>query len=224
MKQFVVLLLVSSVSAFRPPTGSVPWHKEISSSTWVKPDWDVDYFVPNFGVDDDIKSTQSHTAVAEDKLKHVMHASFKKPKEHPKDYFVPNFGVDHDIALSIKHTDEAENSLGHVMQASFKKPKGHDMDYFVPNFGVDGEIKDAQNNLASSEDKLKTKFTASFKKPKGPPQDYFVPDFGLDQDVKDTQANVAQQEKLHGAWTPAQDENGSWEVPAAADNASYSYN
>lgn len=42
---------------FRPLDGTVPWHKEVSQATWVKPDWDVGYFIPNFGVDSDVVDT-----------------------------------------------------------------------------------------------------------------------------------------------------------------------
>ena len=139
MKVAVVALL-STASAFRPPNGSVPWHKEVKSSSWTTPDWEVNYFVPDFGVDEDIKATQNNAKKAEKSLNHTMHASFKKPKEDPKDYFVPNFGVDGDISDSLANTEAAENSLGHVMQASFKKPKAPPLNYFVPNFGVDGDI------------------------------------------------------------------------------------
>ena len=64
------LLLLSSASAikFRPPAGSNPWHKDVSEGTWFKPDWDINYFVPDFGVDPEIIATQEHTKLAEAKL------------------------------------------------------------------------------------------------------------------------------------------------------------
>ena len=47
------ILILGSVEcvkiSYRPPEGTVPWHKKISSSTWEDPDWKIDYFVPNFG-------------------------------------------------------------------------------------------------------------------------------------------------------------------------------
>ena len=39
---------------YRPVPGSAPWYKEASWSTWERPDWDVNYFVPNFGQDNTI--------------------------------------------------------------------------------------------------------------------------------------------------------------------------
>ena len=128
---------------YRPPQGSNPWHKEVKSNTWVAPDWDVNYFVPNFGVDNDVANTQQHLAATEKKLDHKLFAIFKKSDPHPVDYFVPNFGADENVRLTQSNIEEAEQELGHHFQANFKKggpppPK----DYFVPNFGVDHDIKD----------------------------------------------------------------------------------
>jgi len=33
----------------RPYPGTAPWYKTAKQSTWEKPDWNVNYFVPNFG-------------------------------------------------------------------------------------------------------------------------------------------------------------------------------
>jgi len=45
---------------------------------------------------------------------------------------------------------------------------------------------------------------------------YKVPDLGMDKDIVDTQKHIADQEKVHGAWNPVQDENGVWQVPKAS--------
>ena len=58
---------------FRPYDGTAPWYKMASHATWVDPDWDVGYVVPNFGVDQDIIATQAHIAKAEDKLNHKLY-------------------------------------------------------------------------------------------------------------------------------------------------------
>jgi len=55
----------------------------------------MDYFVPNFGVDHDVKETQKHASAAESKLGHTW--SGAASPDHPKDYFVPHFGDDTDI-------------------------------------------------------------------------------------------------------------------------------
>ena len=56
----------------------------------------MNYFVPNFGQDSDIKETLKSLKVSEKENKHKLKASFKKAWE-PSSYPVPNFGVDHDI-------------------------------------------------------------------------------------------------------------------------------
>ena len=67
-----------------------------------KPAYDgmnIDYFVPDFGVDQDIKNARSAIAQTEKKLKKKFTANFKADKgvENPRDYFVPDFGRDFDI-------------------------------------------------------------------------------------------------------------------------------
>jgi hypothetical protein len=85
---------------YRPLPGTAPWYKEATKSTWEKPDWKVDYFVPNFGQDTTIKESIQNMEAAEEKLNHKMKATFNPPKGHPVDYFVPNFGPDHDVKLT----------------------------------------------------------------------------------------------------------------------------
>jgi hypothetical protein len=50
-------LKADSNGKFRPYPGTVPWHEEVKEATWVKPDWDVNYFIPNFGTDAEIMDT-----------------------------------------------------------------------------------------------------------------------------------------------------------------------
>lgn len=210
---------------YRPYEGTAPWHKEVKDNTWHTPDWNVNYFVPNFGVDKDVLNTQKHLSDSEEKIGHKLFATFKKTEDHPKDYFVPNFGPDeNDVKLTQSNIAEAESELGHKFQADFKKPgPPPPKDYFVPNFGVDQDIKDNHKNLADAEKALNHKFQQNFVKPKDHPKNYFVPDFGLDEDIVGTQASIAQQESIHGPWVPKQDENGVWIVPQAAKGDSYSY-
>jgi len=85
---------------YRPLPGTAPWDKEVPANSWQTPTWDVNYFVPNFGLDHTIKASLKNTKDAEEKLKHVMAASFDTPKGHPKDYYVPNFGKDIDIKVA----------------------------------------------------------------------------------------------------------------------------
>ena len=60
-------------ASFRPYDGTAPWYKMASHASWVKPDWDVGYTVPNFGVDTDVIATQNHIAKAEEKLNHKLY-------------------------------------------------------------------------------------------------------------------------------------------------------
>jgi len=83
---------------YRPYEGTNPWHKGPKFPEFVDPtDHPVNYGVPNFGEDSDIKSSFKNTADAEETLKHTMHASFDAPAAPPRDYFVPHFGEDDDI-------------------------------------------------------------------------------------------------------------------------------
>ena len=89
----------------RPPEGSVPWHNStVSEPSWTKPDWDVDYFVPDFGPDQDVIDAKKSIKSAEKKFKKTFRASFDEKDtkasyyaENPRDYFVPDFGADEDV-------------------------------------------------------------------------------------------------------------------------------
>lgn len=120
---------------YRPIPGTGPWHKLASHSTWEKPDWPVNYFVPNFGQDSDVNTTQAHLEAAETSVGTKMKASFKQPKGHPTDYFVPNFGQDENIKQSLANTAQSETDLAHKWVPNLEKPKETPKDYFVPNFG-----------------------------------------------------------------------------------------
>jgi len=117
----------------------------------------VDYFVPNFGQDENVKLSLANIKQSEDDLKHKWQFVPKKdrPAPHPVDYFVPNFGQDKDVKDSLAHTSQSETNLNHKWNPVPKKdqPKGHPVDYYVPNFGVDHDIKVAQANIAVQEKK-----------------------------------------------------------------------
>jgi hypothetical protein len=170
--------------------GRTPWYKTSPKAASI--DFPHDYKVPDFGVDSDIKATQTHTAAAEQRLKHVMKASFKKPAPPPQDYFVPNFGEDSDVKSTKKNIADAESRLGHTMQASFAQPAGPPRDYFVPDFGADHDIKETQKHALAAEKRLG--HTWQGKKADDPPRDYFVPNFGEDSEIKSTQKNIADAE------------------------------
>ena len=117
----------------------------------------VDYFVPNFGQDENVKLSLANIKQSENDLKHKWQFVPKKDRAapHPVDYFVPNFGQDKDVKDSLAHTSQSETNLKHKWNPVPKKdqPKGHPVDYYVPNFGVDHDIKVAQANIAVQEKK-----------------------------------------------------------------------
>ena len=88
---------------YRPLAGTAPWHKDAEANSWVKPTWDVDYFVPNFGVDPEVSNIAASIAETEK----LMGKTFDLPSEESQKpayktgYTVPNFGTDHDI-LNVK--------------------------------------------------------------------------------------------------------------------------
>ena len=114
MKSIAITLFVAASSAisFRPPPGSNPWHKDAKDYEVNKPEFEMDYFVPNFGPDPDIQTTQSNMKAAEEKLKKNWKVE-KLPEEPPKDYFVPNLGPDQEIKDIQQSIQDAEKALGH---------------------------------------------------------------------------------------------------------------
>ena len=81
-----------------------------------KSDHDIDYFVPNFGQDEDVKATLKFAQEAETDLDHQWIIPEGKPKPGPpKDYFVPNFGIDHEIKANNEDLAVAEAQLKHKL-------------------------------------------------------------------------------------------------------------
>ena len=113
-----VALLISSTSAvtltssYRPPDGTVPWHKEAEKPDQERDGYPRNYFVPNFGEDRDITDTKVHTKMAEESLNHTLEASFDPPKTFKKNYFVPQFGMDKEIVDSLRHMHQQEEKHG----------------------------------------------------------------------------------------------------------------
>jgi hypothetical protein len=67
----------------------------------------MDYFVPNFGQDTDIKDSLSNEKVSSIQVGHTW-VWKKAPDGPPRDYFVPNFGKDHDVIDAAKSIANAE--------------------------------------------------------------------------------------------------------------------
>lgn len=178
--------------------------------------------MPNFGVDQDIVTTQNNIAAEEKRQKHSWtpqrdeNGVWLVPEPNANNWATQKSLVQTEADVEIE-SDPVCSSAG-CNYASEKGKTTHPMNYFVPNFGADRDINHSFNSLEWAEKKLGHKWNIDWKavKAKGPPQDYFVPNFGVDEDIKMTQANVAEQEKVIGhQWNPVQDENGVWLVPEA---------
>ena len=79
-----------------------------------KPDFPINYPVPNFGVDQDIIDASSSLQNTEKRMNKKLHASFdmKKSPVNPRGYKVPDFGVDRDIIWTKNSLKQAEKSTG----------------------------------------------------------------------------------------------------------------
>ena len=160
---------------------------------------DKDYFVPNFGVDQDIIWTQNN-------LKNAQKArAAKKPAAKPKAAKKSLAQKESIPACNSadfpKCVKEAETAADQKLQKDMDK---HDKDYFVPNFGVDHDIITTQNNYRKAGGKLAQLYkqsipacnSADFPKCRKEAEtaadqklqadmdkhdkDYFVPNFGVD--------------------------------------------
>lgn len=74
----------------------------------------MNYSVPNFGLDHDVKSTFGSISQAENSLnkKWVPQLKANLPKPHPTNYPVANFGMDHDIKTSLSNLNNAQKKYG----------------------------------------------------------------------------------------------------------------
>jgi len=71
----------------------------------------MDYFVPDFGKDQDMISVEK-AAVAAEKVRGKKWDLIEKPDLPPRNYFVPDFGVDEDIKNVESSIKSEEKRLG----------------------------------------------------------------------------------------------------------------
>ena len=189
----------------------------------------MNYKVPNLGVDQDIKDTQSHTAAAEKRLKHKW-----TPKQDKNGvWLVPNAKNNNNWTfISFKDSQgllQLEAESDPICSSSgCPKNKLHagptwPMDYPVPNFGADQDVLNVNDSLAASEKIHEKKWNWEDTKKKTPEDPVQYPHDPLDEDVVTTLGHAGQQEAIHGEWVPKKDENGNWILPTPIDNASYNY-
>jgi len=162
----------------------------------------MNYFVPNFGVDHEIKASQVHEGAAEASLSHDW---VLKKDENDKWILPPKSVEFHLLQTGATEDVEREPLLGWA-----PKPKkgGHPVDYPVANFGVDHEIASTQASIASTEVKMSHNWTPTLKKdlPKPHPVNYAVANFGKDHDIKTSLKNLKVAEKKYGTWDLPKDE------------------
>ena len=114
-------------------------------------DYDVDYFVPDFGMAHEMRYTQDSIKQAEQQFGHEIKADWKDTAApgNPRDYFVPHFGVDEDIKNTKSDIELAESQIGHKMVADFSLKDGVPRNYPVADFGVDQDIATSLQNSAT---------------------------------------------------------------------------
>ena len=71
----------------------------------------MDYFVPNFGLDNDVVDTKQSASEAEISRNHKWIPA--EPAKIKRNYFVPDFGMDENIATSKTNEVAAEEAVGH---------------------------------------------------------------------------------------------------------------
>lgn len=158
----------------------------------------MDYFVPNFGKDHQIKQTHESLDWAENSLRHRW--VYVKPdpkKDPPKDYFVPNFGVDEDVAWTQKNIADASKNLGH----EWKPVQDENGVWLVPSAADNASYTYkslVQLDAQVESDPICSSAGCGYASEKGPaghPVDYFVPNFGKDKGVKETWSSLDWAEK-----------------------------
>jgi len=139
--------------------------------------YDIDYPVPNLGVDRDIEGAHEDLAVAEKIVGHHLvmgtkesQAQWKNPAKKTMYDYAPKLDKDmRNTAGSIEQIEDRENhkfepwnfvqtesdpvcsSAGCDQYKHKKKARGYDIDYPVPNLGVDRDIEGAHEDLAVAE-------------------------------------------------------------------------
>ena len=113
----IIALLFSGVSAvqikYRPPNGTVPWTGVATRPTWDTPDYPVNYYIPNFGVDHSILASMNSLRIAEKEEKKELKAKFVQ--ESSPDMRIPDLGKDEDVKNSLASIDETQKETGHSL-------------------------------------------------------------------------------------------------------------
>jgi hypothetical protein len=181
---------------YRPPAGTAPWHEEKREWRWHKPDYPIDYKVPNFGIDHDIAVSQQNLEVAEKTLKQKFnpkknkdgHYELPNANPHTTTTYNPNARSQLESSNEYVQTETSSdpicNSAGCTQYLHPKpKPLGYPVDYPVPNFGRDPEILTTFNSLIVAEGIRKHKLQVDGKKPKPEEPVLYNDNMDLDEDI-----------------------------------------
>jgi len=126
-----------------------------------------DYYVPNFGQDQEVKDNLENLRTAENTMGNwPLHLGKKKSSSPPP---VPNFGRDDDMNDSLADLAKAEHENGADMRTP-KWDRGA-VDFLQTNADIHREPLLSWNPKA---------LKGSYDK------NYYVPNFGQDQDMKDS--------------------------------------
>ena len=131
-----------------------------------KAPYPVDYSVPNFGQDWDVKST---LAIGKDAASDygVNWSTFAqgKPGDPPaRDYFVPNFGVDNEIADSKASLSATEGLLNHKFKIpKNEKPTGAGVPPVAKDVKLDADVITTLNNEKAASQSLGQKWVVQWE-------------------------------------------------------------
>jgi len=184
------------------------------------PGYDMDYPVPDLGVDRDIQANHEDLAVAEGMLKHKLimgtdesKEKWKNPAKKTEYDYSPK--LDRDMRDAATNLDLVEGKLGHKYEPwnfvqtevesdpicssagcnQYKHPKkdpGYDMDYPVPNLGIDRDIQDHNENLPIAEKIVGHHWNFVLEKPPLNPAKKTLYDYSpkLEKDMTDAATNL----------------------------------
>lgn len=122
------------------------------------------YFVPNFGVDSDVRATQASIKGAEASTGKSLKANFgQKDRGYPINYSVPSFGADPEITASQTNLINTEKKMNHKINlrsnADVMEEWGRIRYEHKPalNLGPDQDIVTTQKNIELAKAQLGAK-------------------------------------------------------------------
>jgi len=143
---------------YRPPDGSVPWGGAATRPTWDTPDYPVNYYIPNFGLDHNILTTFNSLKIAESGAGTKLKAAFAQNAQ--EDMRIPDLGPDEDVKLSQAAINEAQKENGkEIKGVTFAQEPVQ----YAQSSGFDVDINDSNSNLNMAETKLNHKLTTEIR-------------------------------------------------------------